>query len=126
MMTYPCGKWAWAAAPRLWAMCLLLCSGLLVNSAHAAESKSNTDPLLATAVEAYLWGFPLVYNMGTFNHFLSGQSRIVSGMQFNQFSHARKLQDPKDEFVSPNIDVLFSLAFCDLVDGPLVVGVPDT
>ena len=127
MLTYQGRKLRGAAAPRLWAICALLCSGLLFNPANAAEQENTMDdPLLATAVEAYLWGFPLVYNMGTFNHFLAGQSRIVSDVKFNRFSHARKLQDPKDAFVSPNIDVLFSLAFCDLADGPLVVGVPDT
>ena len=62
-----------ALAPCLWAACMVLCGGLILSPGHAAEPGNNTgDPLVANAVEAYLWGYPLVYNMGTFNHFLAG------------------------------------------------------
>ena len=108
-------------------VCALLQTSLLsVTAPVMSEPEKAHNPLLKTATEAYLWGYPLVYNMDTFDHFLSGQSPRFSAVQFNRFSHARNLQGPEDQFVSPNVDVLFSLALCNLAGGPLVLDVPDT
>ncbi len=106
---------------------LLLQSSLLFAPVAATSAPGAADDsLLETATEAYLWGYPLVYNMDTFDHFLAGESPRFGDVQLNRFSHARALQGPEDQFVSPNVDVLFSLALCDLADGPLVLSVPDT
>ena len=106
---------------------VMLQASLLFSFAAATSAPGRADDaLLQTATEAYLWGYPLVYNMDTFDHFLAGESPRFGDVRFNRFSHARALQGPEDQFVSPNVDVLFSLAICNLADGPLVLGVPDT
>lgn len=44
----------------------------------------------------------------------------------NQFTHTRKLLGPDDrEVVTPNNDTLFTNAWLDLSDGPLVIDVPE-
>ena len=44
----------------------------------------------------------------------------------NQFTHTRRLRGPEDkEVVTPNNDTLFTNAWLDLADGPLVIDVPE-
>lgn len=44
----------------------------------------------------------------------------------NQFTHTRRLRSPDDkEVVTPNNDTLFSNAWLDLSEGPLVIDVPE-
>ena len=44
----------------------------------------------------------------------------------NQFTHTRRLRSPQDrEVVTPNNDTLFTNAWLDLSDGPLVLEVPE-
>jgi len=44
----------------------------------------------------------------------------------NQFTHTRRLRSPEDkEVVTPNNDTLFTNAWLDLSDGPLVIEVPE-
>lgn len=44
----------------------------------------------------------------------------------NQFTHTRRLRAPADkEVVTPNNDTLFTNAWLDLSDGPVVIDVPD-
>lgn len=50
-----------------------------------------------------------------------------SGMRWvNQFTHTRRLLGPRDrEVVSPNNDTLYSNAWLDLADGPVLIESPD-
>ena len=44
----------------------------------------------------------------------------------NQFTHTRRLRGPEDrEVVTPNNDTLFTNAWLDLTDGPVVIEVPE-
>ena len=44
----------------------------------------------------------------------------------NQFTHTRRLRSPEDrEVVTPNNDTLFTNAWLDLSDGPVLISVPD-
>ena len=45
---------------------------------------------------------------------------------YNEFGHVRKLAGPELKFVSPNNDTCYSIAICDVRQGPLVLDVPDT
>ena len=44
----------------------------------------------------------------------------------NIFSHATKLADPDDRFVSINNDTIYSIAQVDVSGGPVLLRVPDT
>ncbi len=79
------------------------------------------------AAIAYLYGYPLVYNLREIANFQKGPNLLGSApLPFNTFGHARQLLDPTIHFVSPNNDTLYMVAMCDVRNGPLVLQVPDT
>ena len=78
------------------------------------------------AAQAYLYGYPLVYDLDEVEGFVTGHSSLPVGGPFNQFVHARDLLGPETAFVSPNNDTLYTIAMCDVREGPLVLHVPDT
>jgi hypothetical protein len=79
------------------------------------------------AAQAYLYGYPLVYNLDEIAKFPDGKSSILPGhLPYNQFGPARELLDPAAKFVTPNNDTLYLLAIADVGQGPLVLHVPDT
>ena len=78
------------------------------------------------AAEAYLYGYPLVYNMREMGKFPAGPNLVGSAaVPYNTFGSARQLLDPAAHFVSPNNDTLYVIAVCDVRHGPLVLDVPD-
>ena len=92
------------------------------------EKLTNMDPSeqVKLAAEAYLYGYPLVYNLNEIAKFAAGTSMIGSVVPYNTFAPVRLLLDPGAHFVSPNNDTLYVLAMCDVRKGPLVLHVPDT
>lgn len=70
--------------------------------------------------KAYLFGYPIVVMEDTMR---AGTSRVG----FNVFEHDRHLLTPKSRaLVSPNNDTLYSMAWLDLAEEPVVLHVPDT
>jgi hypothetical protein len=79
------------------------------------------------AAQTYVYGYPLVYSMAEIAKFPAGTTQLVDGKApYNQFGYARNLMTLKTEFVSPNNDTLYTVAPCDVGQGPLVLHVPDT
>ena len=79
------------------------------------------------AAEAFLYGYPLVYNLREIAKFPAGPNLVgPQALPYNTFGYARRLLDPKAHFVSPNNDTLYLVAMCDVRSGPLVLHVPDT
>ncbi len=56
------------------------------------------------AVEAYLYGFPLVFNLDQVLRYVTTGVGSNPKAPFNQFSHARNLAGPQDTFVTINND----------------------
>ena len=84
------------------------------------------DPdITQLAAEAYVYGFPLVFDLDQVRRFLSEGIGMVPSAPFNQFSHARTLAGPQDTFVTINNDTLYSMAQLDLSVGPIRLRVPD-
>jgi hypothetical protein len=83
-----------------------------------------SDDLEALAAEAYVYGFPLVFDL----EMLSGhmETAIIKAGPFNTFSHASRLAGPDDRFVSVNNDTIYSIAGIDVSGGPVLLQVPDT
>ncbi len=74
---------------------------------------------------AYIYGYPLVYNLTE----VTSQTTVPKVPYVgpvNLFGHARQLAGPADEFVSLNNDTLYSFAHCSIAEEPLVLHVPDT
>jgi hypothetical protein len=87
-------------------------------------STIETSPELVT--QAYLYGFPLVFNLDQVTRYVYEGVGANRAAPFNTFSHARTLAGPKDTFVTINNDTLYSMAQLDLSVGPVALHVPDT
>lgn len=85
-----------------------------------------TEPsLVQLATQAYLYAFPLVFNLDHVNQYVSTGVGGNPAAAFNTFSHARTLTTPADTFVTINNDTVFSMAQLDLSAGPVALEVPD-
>jgi hypothetical protein len=83
--------------------------------------------MVRLAAQAYVYGYPLVYNLDELAKFSQGTATLLPGvLPYNQVGKARELLDPAAKFVSPNNDTLYLLVAADVGRGPLVLHVPDT
>ena len=79
------------------------------------------DALNSLALDAYIYGFPLVLLD------VSKNIMLTSGAELNQFSNERAFPDPQyTTIIRPNVDTLYSMAWLDLSRQPLILSVPDT
>lgn len=78
------------------------------------------------AAKAYVYGFPLVFNLDQVRRYVTTGIGSNPAAPFNQFSHAATLAGPQDTFVSINNDTVYSMCQLDLTNGPLLLEVPDT
>lgn len=85
-----------------------------------------SDELEKLAGEAYLFGFPLVFNLDQVARYVATGVGSNPQAPFNRFSHARALAGPADTFVTINNDTVYSMAQLDLSVGPVRLHVPDT
>jgi hypothetical protein len=90
------------------------------------NQQGEVDPRVQAAAKAYIYGYPLVYNMEHVRKFVIGGGSLPVAAPFNQFGYARKLLGPETMFVTPNNDTLYIMAMCDVRPGPLLLHVPDT
>lgn len=84
------------------------------------------DERAALAADAYVYGYPLVYNLGEIDRLSRVGMGSLAPVPPNTFSHASQLAGPDDRFVSVNNDTLYSIAVLDLSGGPVLLRVPDT
>jgi len=78
------------------------------------------------AAEAYIYGYPLVYDLQEVAEFVEGGGSLPIQAPYNTFAYARRLLGPETRFVSPNNDTLYLVAMLDVRQGPVVLHVPDT
>jgi hypothetical protein len=78
------------------------------------------------AAEAYIYGYPLVYDLQEVAEFVEGGGSLPIQAPYNSFAYARRLLGPETKFVSPNNDTLYVIAMLDVRQGPVVLHVPDT
>ena len=77
-------------------------------------------------VDAYVFGYPLVYNVSSMQAIAANGLGSLPAAGINRFAHASGLASPRDAFVSVNNDTVYAIAILDLSGGPLVLHVPDT
>ncbi|MFD5205713.1 DUF1254 domain-containing protein [Streptomyces anulatus] len=87
---------------------------------------SRTDSLAVLAADAYVYGYPLVYDISMISVFMHKGFGSLPPNPFNQFGHSTKLATPDAHFVSVNNDTVYSIAQVDLSGGPVLLHVPDT
>ncbi|MEV8564464.1 DUF1254 domain-containing protein [Streptomyces sp. NPDC051322] len=78
------------------------------------------------AAEAYVYGYPLVFDLSMVQDALRNGFGALPPASFNEFAHSSRLATPAAHFVSVNNDTLYSIAQLDLSGGPLRLHVPDT
>ena len=84
-----------------------------------------SDEASVLASEAFVFGFPLVFNLEQCIRFTTIGVGRLAPIAFNTFGHARSLAGPGESFVSVNNDTLYSVAIIDLSAGPLLLTVPE-
>lgn len=96
------------------------------------DTKENTMNLSSTEIQkiaedAYIYGYPLVSMDITMIQSTNVVEPIANRAPVNQFTHVMEFPDADwRAVVRPNADTLYSLAWLDLSDEPLILHVPDT
>jgi hypothetical protein len=85
-----------------------------------------SDQQAALAAEAFIYGFPLVFDISQIQRFLQTGIGSVPATPVNTFGHATALAGPKETFVSINNDTVYSIAQVDVSAGPVRLDVPDS
>lgn len=91
------------------------------HDAQAADSK-----LTSFAAEAFIYGFPLVFDLQEVERYIKNGIGDVPATPLNQFGHATRLAGPETKFVSINNDTVYSMAMVDVSGGPVELSVPDS
>ena len=83
---------------------------------------AETAPLLR---EACIHGYPLIGMMQRMS--AEALDPLTRRKPFNEFFHYRKLSTPDEApFRAPNNDTLYSIAWVDLRNGPMLLSAPET
>jgi hypothetical protein len=94
--------------------------------AHGAPAPVSADDAVKIGVEAYVYGYPLVLMDATRRVTTAVPKSDGKKAPVNQFVHAREFPDYTfTDVVSPNADTLYSFAWLDLTEEPMVLSVPD-
>lgn len=98
------------------------------SSAEASPQSVSTDEAQVIAQEAYIYLYPLITMDVTRKQLINTDpSRNGIGGAPNAFNHIRKFPDADMRaVVRPNFDTLYSSAWLDLTEGPVVVSTADT
>lgn len=84
-----------------------------------------TLPAADAIAKAFIYGYPLVYDLDEVGHFVGGGGTLPIDGPFNQLVAARDLLGPETKFVTPNNDTLYLMGMCDVRGCPLVLEVPE-
>ncbi|MEN2739528.1 DUF1254 domain-containing protein [Microbacterium sp. X-17] len=88
------------------------------------EQETVEHGIAELASEAFVVGFPLVFDLEQVERFTRDGLGAVPPTPFNVFGHARTLAGPETTFVSINNDTVYSIAQLDLSVGPVRLSVP--
>jgi hypothetical protein len=100
--------------------------GELEGSMVENQQLAPKGDLGALAVEAFFYGFPLVFDLTEVERVVQKGISAVPPTPFNEFGHADELAGPETTFVSVNNDTLYSIANVDVSGGPVRLDVPDS
>ncbi|MGA6206952.1 DUF1254 domain-containing protein [Nocardia testacea] len=82
--------------------------------------------LTTLAADAFVYGFPLVYDLRQVARFTREGMGGLPPTPLNVFGHATTLAGPQDTFVSINNDTVYSIANVSTAAGPVRFDVPET
>ena len=91
------------------------------------ESMLTAEEAQSIAEEAFIFGYPLVMMDLTAKQMTNVPEAGANRSPINQFAHFSEFPTPDfTDVVKPNADTLYSTAFLDLSEEPIVLHVPDT
>jgi hypothetical protein len=91
------------------------------------EATVDTDELAADAREAFVFAYPLLLMDATRAQMTATATPTAMAAPVNQFANLPQFPDASfHSVVSPNADTLYSSAWLDLTEQPVVLSVPDT
>ncbi len=89
--------------------------------------KTVSDEIADIATQAYIYAYPLVLMEKTRQASTNVKQPSDTCAPMNQFANVREFPDASfKNVVRPNVDTLYSSAFIDLSNEPLVLSLPDT
>ena len=113
---------AWAVVAIVVCMSLTACKQEPTTNTNEAANAAQ-----AAAKDAYLYGYPLVLMDVTRAKMTNVPSPSGNSAPMGQFASIRAFPDATfTDVVSPNADTLYSIAWLDLEQEPIVMSVPDT
>lgn len=84
------------------------------------------EQAFAIGTQAYAWGYPLVVAEETRRKLTAVSEAQTQKAPTNQLAKAKELLGPDYNAVqSPNNDTIYTYAWLDLSDGPMILEVPD-
>jgi hypothetical protein len=93
---------------------------------YGAPAPMSADDAMQIGVGAYVFGYPLVLMDATRRVMTAVPKADGKKAPANQFVHVREFPDYTfTDVVSPNADTLYSFAWLDLTEGPMVLSLPD-
>jgi hypothetical protein len=124
----------WKALAGLLVLGLLLLQGCGNTSSTSSVSPgsvatSQVDPY-STAVQAYIWGYPLVYNTNKLSVITpltqpAIKNNTLPMAPINQICYLSHFVTPDERVIpGPNLDSLYGVAWFDLSTEPVVIRVP--
>jgi hypothetical protein len=106
------------------AIAILCCSPLSNSSARAADPADRDYEI---GVQAYVYAYPMILMEITRRVATNVEAPTGNFAPMNQFAHLRAFPDASfKEVVRPNVDTLYSIAWFDVSQEPLILSVPET
>ena len=102
---------------------------LIATSANVTAQPAREQDAYATAIDAYIYLYPLVTMDVTRLQLTNVPEDKAKGPQgpMNEFHHFRAFPDVKFRtVVRPNFDTLYSILWADMTREPIIVSVPDS
>ena len=107
----------------------LFVSLFLFGCSHEKKPKEVKEDPVVTLTDAYNYGFLLVLMDMTRETMtnVASPGQVKGRAPINQFVHMKEFPDASyKDVVRPNVDTLYSSAWLDLSNGPMVLEIPDT
>ena len=105
---------------------LALLAGVSTVDPCAARGEVSAEDARRIAIEAYVYGYPLVTMELTRRVMTNVPAPQGSHAPMGQFAHLRAYPSPDNkEVTAPNADTLYSLAWLDLTNEPYILSVPN-
>ena len=106
---------------------LTLLSYGLLSHCSAESAQPDPDAVWEMVNEAYIYAFPLVLTDATKTLSTNTDGTMAGRAPVNQFSHAKKLANASFRtVVTPNVDTVYSQAWLDIHDEPMIYVLPET